>query len=103
MRERLLAARCTTGTYRGARPSTASSCFRTAGSASRRFAKGADELPADITAPLTGALVRSLDEAELRRALASATAAYAAELEHSDPALAERLWPMLAELVAGCG
>jgi len=68
-----------------------------------RFAKGADELPAGITAPLADALVRSLDEAELRRALAAGAAAYAAELEHVDPALAGRLKPMLAELLAGCG
>jgi hypothetical protein len=65
-----------------------------------RFAKGADELPHDVTEPLEAALVRSLDEAELRRALAAATAGFAAELEHADPALAGRLGPMLEELVA---
>jgi hypothetical protein len=68
-----------------------------------RFAKGADGLPGEVTGPLAQALVRSLEDPELCRALAAATAAYAAELEHADPALAERLRPMLAELVAGCG
>jgi predicted nucleotidyltransferase len=68
-----------------------------------RFAKGVDELPPEVTEPVVEALVRSLDEAELSRALAAAAAAYADELEHVDPALAERLRPMLAELTAGCG
>jgi predicted nucleotidyltransferase len=64
-----------------------------------RFAKGADELPPEVRAPLVEALVSSLDAAELRRAFAAATAAYAAELDRVDPPLAVRLRPMLAELV----
>lgn len=68
-----------------------------------RFAKGADELPPEVRAPLAEALVRSLDEAELRRALAVAATAYAGELDHADPPLAERLRPMLAELAPGFG
>jgi predicted nucleotidyltransferase len=63
-----------------------------------RFAKGADRLPRELTEPLEDALVRSLDEAELRRALAAGAASYAAELERHDPALAAALEPMLDEL-----
>jgi len=62
-----------------------------------RFAKGADLLPRELTEPVETALVRSLDEEELRRALAAATEAFGAELERSDPALAVRLQPMLGE------
>jgi predicted nucleotidyltransferase len=65
-----------------------------------RYAKGTDELAPDFTAPLEGALVRSLDEVELRRALAVAVDAYRDELKHSDPDAASRIGPMLAELVA---
>jgi hypothetical protein len=65
-----------------------------------RYARAADLLPAELTAPLEGTLVRSLDEAELRRALGSAAAALADELERWDPALAEKLRPMLVETAA---
>jgi hypothetical protein len=65
-----------------------------------RYAKGADLLPPQLTAPLEETLVRSLDEAELRRALAAAAAALIAELERSDAALAARLRPLLEELTA---
>jgi hypothetical protein len=63
-----------------------------------RFAKGADLLPPEVIARLEATLVRSLDEPELRRALAAASAVYVDELERSDAALAGRLRPMLAEL-----
>jgi hypothetical protein len=63
-----------------------------------RFAKGTDLLPRDVTAPFEETLVRSLDEAELRRALAAAAVAFVDELERSEPALASTLRPMLAEL-----
>lgn len=66
------------------------------------YAKGAHLLPAWLTGPLTAALVRSLDEAELRRCLAAAAAGLAAELDRTDPALAARLNPMLTGL-AGNG
>jgi predicted nucleotidyltransferase len=66
-----------------------------------RYARGADELPAELTEPLTDALVRSLDESELRRALATVTTALAAELERSDPELAARLRPTLAAVAGG--
>jgi hypothetical protein len=64
------------------------------------YAKGADLLPREISAPLEATLVRSLDEAELRRALAATTAALTDELERIEPALADRLQPTLAELAA---
>jgi hypothetical protein len=63
-----------------------------------RFAKGTDLLPRDVTATVEPALVGSLDEAELRRALGVAGAALAAELERTDEALGERLRPVLEEL-----
>lgn len=62
------------------------------------YAKGAHMLPQELTAPLETTLVRSLREAELRRALDAALTALGTELEHSDPMLATRLQPMLAEL-----
>jgi hypothetical protein len=63
-----------------------------------RYAKGADLLPSELTAPLEVTLVRSLDEDELRRALAAAAVALASELERTDPALAARLQPTLEAL-----
>jgi hypothetical protein len=65
-----------------------------------RYAKGADLLPPELTAPVEATLVRSLDETELRRTLDAVAAALAAELERTDPPLAARLRPMLAELAA---
>ena len=65
-----------------------------------RYAKGTDELSRDVTAPLEDTLVRSLDEVELRRALAAAVDAYRDELQRTDPGAASRIGPMLAELVA---
>jgi hypothetical protein len=67
------------------------------------YAKGAHLLPGDLTGPLEGALVRSLDAAELWRALGVAIGALSAELDRSDPALAGVLGPMLADLTAGTG
>lgn len=62
------------------------------------YAKGAHLLPADVTAPLEAALVRTLTPAELHRALTAATDALIAELARSDPALAGRLRSVLAQL-----
>ena len=66
------------------------------------YAKGAHLLPAALAESLTtafeAALVRSLHEAELRRALAAAVAVLAAELARTDPALAARLAPALTDL-----
>ena len=65
------------------------------------YAKGAHLLPEEVTAPVEDALVRSLDEAELRRALKAAVTALEAELRRTDPDLAARLRPMLTDLAAG--
>jgi hypothetical protein len=64
------------------------------------YARGVDRLPAAVTAPLADALVRSLDEPELRRALAAATTCFLRELEAWDPALSARLAPPLQEFGA---
>ena len=64
------------------------------------YAKGAHLLPRELTVPLEAALVASLDQAELGRALGAAVAALAAEVERTDPVLATRLKPMLTELSA---
>ena len=61
------------------------------------YSKGAHLLPAEIADPLKEALVRALDEAELRRALAAAGAALSAELDRTSPSLAARLRPVIAE------
>ena len=63
-------------------------------------ARGYDRLPASITEPLAEALVRSLDDTELRRALAAATTSFIAELDAWDPALCSRLKPLLQEFGA---
>jgi predicted nucleotidyltransferase len=60
-------------------------------------ARGIDRLPAGVTRPLADALVRSLDEKELRRALAMATSCFISELGQWDPALCEKLKPLLQE------
>jgi hypothetical protein len=62
------------------------------------YAKGAHLLPGDLTVPLEATLVRSPDEPELCRALAATIDVVTAELERTDPMLAGRLRPMLAEL-----
>lgn len=64
------------------------------------YGRGIDRLPATVTDPLINALVRSLDESELRRALAMATACLISELEALDPALCERLNLLLQEFGA---
>src|SRR5436190_24000503 len=68
-----------------------------------RYAKGTDLLPAELTAPLEATLVRSLDEAELLRALGAAVDALVTELDVTDPELSARLRPMLLELTAPQG
>ena len=61
------------------------------------YGRGVDRLPADMTNPLADALVRSLDEQELRRALAVATGQLIEEVEEWDAALCMRLKPVLKE------
>jgi hypothetical protein len=63
-----------------------------------RFAKGADLLPPEVTKAAKQTLVSGLDEAEPRRALASAAPALTEELERTDAELAQRLRPTLEEL-----
>ena len=74
------------------------SCIRLGESAVH--GRGADKLPAAITKPFADTLVRSLDESELRRALAVATMCLIAELEKWDTTLSARLKPLLQEFGA---
>ena len=64
------------------------------------YGRGVDNLPAVVTYPLADALVRSLDEPELRRALAVATRCFISELEECNPKLCSRLSPLLQEFSA---
>ena len=64
------------------------------------YGRGVDRLSAAVTDPLAGALVRSLDEPELRRALAAATGCLIDELAERDAALCARLKPLLQEFGA---
>lgn len=61
------------------------------------YGRGVDRLPVAMTNPLADALVRSLDELELRRALAVATRCLIDEVERWDDALCARLKPVLQE------
>jgi predicted nucleotidyltransferase len=60
--------------------------------------RGMDRLPAEITAPLEGALVRGLDRDEVRRAFGVAVDGLQGEIHHSDPDLAARTDGPLREL-----
>ena len=60
--------------------------------------RGLHLLPTDVTGPLAGALVRSVDGDELTRAFGVATEALIAEIGHVDAALAGRLAGPLREL-----
>jgi hypothetical protein len=71
-------------------------CLRL-GEDARYYGVGADRLPAAVTAPLTDALVRSLDGLELRRALAVATQCLIRELQERDGQLGTQLLPLLLE------
>jgi hypothetical protein len=61
------------------------------------YGRGIDRLPVAVTNPFADALVRSLDEPELRRALAVATRCLIDELKEWDPILCARLSPLLQE------
>ena len=65
-----------------------------------RYGRGWSRLPASAADPLTGALVRSLDATELRRALAVGTLCLIEELEQWDTQLCARLAPLLREFGA---
>lgn len=64
------------------------------------YAKGSDQLPAEITNPVRDALVHSLDVPELSRALHAATQALIGELRETDAAVAARLTQPLLTLAA---
>jgi len=61
------------------------------------YGRGIDRLSAAVTDLFVDALVRSLDEQELRRALAVATRHLSSEVEQWDAALCARLRPLLEE------
>lgn len=73
-------------------------CLRLGENARER--RGVDRLPSTVTDPLAETLVRSLDEPELRRALAAATRCLIGELDAWDPTLCARLSPLLHEFGA---
>lgn len=58
---------------------------------STAFGRGFDALPDDVRLPLEGALVRSLEPRELRRALDVVTSALVEEVRAHDAGLADRL------------
>ena len=64
------------------------------------YAKGAHLIPQELTKPLEATLARSLEEAELRRALNATIPLLNAELYSTDPVLAARLEPMLTALTS---
>lgn len=70
-------------------------CIRLGESAAH--GRGMDKLPTAVTDPFAETLVRSLDEPELRRALAAATRCLITELEQCDATLCARLHPLLQE------
>ncbi len=70
-------------------------CIRQGESAS--YARGIDKLPTTVTNPFVDTLVRSLDESELRRALAVVTMYLIAEIEKHDASVYARLKPLLQE------
>jgi hypothetical protein len=59
-----------------------------------------DMLPAGVTTPISAALVRSLDVAELRRAFASVCELLLGEIEAFDAQLAARLAAPIRELAS---
>ncbi|MEU4537543.1 hypothetical protein AB0G15_22045 [Streptosporangium sp. NPDC023825] len=62
------------------------------------YAKGADQLPPDVTVPVQEALVRTLDAGELSRALGAATRALLRELRAAHSEIAETLEKPLLDL-----
>ena len=62
--------------------------------------RGMDSLPAEVSAPIAAALVRSLDAAELRRAFAGVCELLLVEIKAVDADLARRLTPTIRELAS---
>jgi hypothetical protein len=60
--------------------------------------RGFDALPPDVRSSFEGALVRSIDSHELKRAFRAATGSLLGEIRYSDPDLAGRLRGALTEL-----
>jgi hypothetical protein len=79
--------------------SLAAACVRLGEPAA--YGRGLDRLPADLLAPYEETLVRSVQPAELRRALAVATELFLGEVAESDSELAERLREPLREAAGG--
>jgi hypothetical protein len=67
------------------------------------YARGADQLPPEITGPYEATLACSLGQHELRRALAAATTAFLREAGEVNPELVKRLALVLQEITAGAG
>jgi len=65
------------------------------------YARGVDRLAPETLAAYQPALVRSLDPAELRRALSVATGRFLDEVGAIDPVVAERIGPTLAHAASG--
>ena len=65
--------------------------------------RGVDLVPGEVISPVVAGLVRSLEPAELLRAFAATTAAFADEAARHDPDLAARIAEPLRELVATAG
>jgi hypothetical protein len=65
------------------------------------YARGVDRLPREVTEPFEEALVRSLEDGELRRALVAATRCLLGEVKRTDAGLADRLEAPLLEAAAG--
>jgi predicted nucleotidyltransferase len=68
-----------------------------------REARGVDDLPRGVTAPLERALVSTLDATQIKSAFAATTAALLAEIQLVDPDLASRLTGPLHALILDCG
>jgi predicted nucleotidyltransferase len=62
--------------------------------------RGFDDLPREVTDSFAGLLVRSLDAAELTRGFGLATEALISEARQADSALADRIAPVLRQLVS---
>ncbi len=62
------------------------------------FGRELDRLPAEVTVPLTGALAKSVDASELRRALSAAVQCLLVEIRDVEPGLAVKLEPVLREV-----
>lgn len=61
------------------------------------YARGVDGLPREVTSPLEGSFVATVDDAELRRALRVVTRCLLDEIGRNDTALAKRLEAPLLE------